>query len=193
MLIASSDGKKRCFGGGPKQALYAAYHDEEWGKPLHEDQRLFEMLILEGTQAGLTWESVLKKRSAYHQAFYQFNPVKIARMSEQELEKQRNNPQLIRNKLKIYSIRKNARVFLEIQKEFKSFDHYLWRFVQGQPRKNHWQTPNEVPSATPESLALAKDLRSRGMNFVGPTICYAYMQAVGLVNDHLQDCWCYKA
>lgn len=184
------EGKKRCFGGKPGQDLYAHYHDEEWGIPVHDDKRLFEMLILEGAQAGLSWETILKRREGYRQAFYHFDPLKVASMSDQELDALLQNDKIIRNRLKIYAVRRNAQVFLKIQNEFGSFDRYVWKFVGGKPLINHWQRFEEVPVTTPESDALSKDLKKRGMTFVGSTIIYAYMQAVGLVNDHLADCWC---
>jgi len=179
--------KKRCFGSGNK--LYQEYHDKEWGVEVHDDHLLFEMLILEGAQAGLSWETVLKKRSAYRALFHQFDPQKVAKMTDQELEELCTNPAIIRNRLKIFSARKNARVFLEIQREFGSFDRYLWRFVSDKPIVNRWQTLKEVSVETKESQALSKDLKKRGMSFVGPTIIYAFMQAVGMVDDHLTDCW----
>lgn len=187
----STDGKTRCFGGKPGQTLYADYHDTEWGIPLHDDKRLFEMLILEGAQAGLNWETILKKRTGYRKAFHHFNPKKVAAMSDDELEALRENPNIIRNRLKIYAARKNAQVFLDICKEFGSFDAYVWSFVNGKPIINHWKTAETVPTATPESEALSKDLKKRGMTFVGPTIMYAFMQATGMVNDHLTTCWRY--
>jgi len=179
--------KKRCFGNGPNKAFYADYHDDEWGIPVHDDRHLFEMLILEGAQAGLSWETVLKKREGYRKAFYNFDPVKVAKMSDDKLEALRENPEIIRNRLKINSARQNARVFLAIQKEFGSFDAYVWRFVSGKPIVNHRRQLEQIPSTTKESDALSKDLKKRGMNFVGSTIIYAYMQAVGLVNDHIAD------
>jgi len=182
--------KKRCFGGAPGKEFYAEYHDKEWGRPVHDDVRLFEMLILEGAQAGLSWETILKRREGYREVFHNFDPVKVAIMTDQELEALRHNEKIIRNKFKIYAARKNARVFLDIQKEFGSFNLYVWDFVKGKPLVNQWKTFKEVPISTPESEALSKDLKKRGMTFVGPTIIYAYMQAVGLVNDHLTDCWC---
>lgn len=187
------DGKKRCFGGASGKEFYAAYHDNEWGIPLHDDRRLFEMLILEGAQAGLSWETILKRREGYRDAFHRFDPVKIASMSDHELEALRQNPQIIRNRLKIYAARQNAQIFLKIQKEFGSFDRYVWKFVNGKPIKNHWKDFKEVPATTPESEALSKDLKKRGMTFVGPTIIYAYMQAIGMVNDHLIGCWRYHS
>tara|TARA_R110002124_G_scaffold64985_2_gene177570 strand:- start:374804 stop:375394 length:591 start_codon:yes stop_codon:yes gene_type:complete len=189
MLINDLDGKKRCFGNKPNQQLYAAYHDTEWGIPVHDDRHLFEMLILEGAQAGLSWETILKRREGYRAAFHNFVPEKVAQMSDAELEALREYTGIIRNKLKIYAARKNAIAFLQIQKEFGSFDSYLWGFVDGQPIINHWSSSQDVPVTTVQSDALSKDLKKRGMSFVGSTILYAYMQAVGLVNDHCGECW----
>lgn len=189
-IVLCTDGKKRCFGGLPGKEFYAQYHDLEWGIPAHDDQHLFEMLILEGSQAGLSWETILKRREGYRKAFHQFDPKKVAFMSNQELDALLHDTSIIRNKLKIYAARQNAQVFLTIQKEFGSFDAYVWAFVNGKPIVNHWRSFTEVPVTTPESDALSKDLKKRGMTFVGSTIIYAYMQAVGLVNDHLADCWC---
>ena len=182
------DGKTRCFGNGPGKELYAAYHDQEWGVPVYDDTHLFEMLILEGAQAGLSWETVLKKREGYRRAFHHFDPQKVAQMRDEELETLRHNPEIIRNRLKILSARQNARVFLEIQREFGSFSSYLWGCVENTPVINRWKSFSEVPVKTEVSDALSKDLKKRGMNFVGSTIMYAYMQAVGLVNDHLASC-----
>ncbi|AEI36570.1 DNA-3-methyladenine glycosylase I [Francisella salina] len=183
--------KNRCFGNKPNQELYASYHDNEWGIPKYNDKELFEFLILEGAQAGLNWETILKKRQGYRDAFYNFDPIKAASMSDSELEALRDNSNIIRNKLKIYSVRKNARVFLQIQKEFGSFSDYIWAFVNNKPIKNHWKSHQEVPTSTSISEKISKDLKKRGMSFVGPTIIYAYMQATSLVNDHLVECWCY--
>jgi len=188
--MLSTDGRKRCFGSEPGSEFYTHYHDNEWGIPVHDDIHLFEMLILEGAQAGLSWETILKRREGYRQAFHNFDPLRVASMSDEELEKLCHNKAIIRNRLKIYSARKNARVYLKIQQEFGSFDRYVWGFVNGKPIINDWQQREEVPVTTPESDALSKDLKKRGMTFVGPTIMYAYMQAVGLVNDHMADCWC---
>ncbi|OIO60893.1 MAG: DNA-3-methyladenine glycosylase I [Verrucomicrobia bacterium CG_4_10_14_3_um_filter_43_23] len=188
-LPTSPDGKKRCFGNKPNQAFYADYHDNEWGIPVHDDKHLFEMLILEGAQAGLSWETVLKKREGYRNAFHNFNVQKVAQMTDEQLEALRDNPAIIRNRLKIYATRKNAQAFIAIQKEFGSFSNYLWRFVDNKPIVNHWKCLSDAPTATPESDAISKDLKKRGMTFVGSTIIYAYMQAVGLVNDHVQECW----
>lgn len=190
--MSGVDDKKRCFGGEKGKEFYAHYHDNEWGIPLHEEVRLFEMLILEGAQAGLSWETVLKKREGYRNAFHQFDPVKVAAMGDDELNILRENPNIIRNRLKIFSARQNARVFLNIQQEFGSFDRYVWTFVKDKPIKNQWHRLTDIPSKTPESDALSKDLKKRGMNFVGSTIIYAYMQAIGMVNDHIIDCWCHN-
>ena len=190
-MEVGEDGKKRCFGNKPGQKFYADYHDNEWGIPEHDDQVLFEMLILEGAQAGLSWETILKKREGYRKAFHKFDPKKVANMTDAKLEALRENPAIVRNRLKIYAARQNAQIYLKIQKEFGSFDKYVWGFVNGKPIVNHWREFKEVPVSTPESDALSKDLKKRGMTFVGSTIIYAYMQAVGLVNDHLVGCWCY--
>ena len=189
MLEVSADGKKRCFGGAVGKEFYAHYHDHEWAIPQHDDQYLFEMLILEGAQAGLSWETVLKKREGYRAAFHQFDLQKIAAMGDEELEACLQNPNIIRNRLKVFATRKNAQAFLKIQQEFGSFDQYLWKYVDGKPIINRWNTFKEVPASTPISDAISKDLKKRGMTFVGSTIIYAYMQAVGLVNDHLVGCW----
>lgn len=184
--------KNRCFGNQPGQALYAQYHDEEWCVPVHDDRHLFEMLILEGAQAGLSWETILKRREGYRAAFHHFNPVKVAAMSDQELIKLCEDASIIRNRLRIFAARQNAHSFLEIQEEFGSFDAYLWCFVNGAPIQSHWQSFKEMPVTSSESDALSKDLKKRGMKFVGSTIIYAFMQAVGMVNDHLISCWRYQ-
>lgn len=189
MAVLGVDGKRRCFGGCVTKEFYGEYHDYEWGMPVHEDRRLFEMLILEGAQAGLSWETVLKKRHNYQKVFHHFDPQKVAAMTDQELKALCLDPSIIRNRLKIFSARQNARIFLTIQKEFGSFDSYLWRFVNHAPIITSKKYLRELPTTTAESNALSKDLKKRGMNFVGSTIIYAYMQAVGLVNDHLVDCW----
>lgn len=184
--------KTRCFGSGPGKEFYAEYHDKEWGIPVHDDRHLFEMLILEGAQAGLSWETILKRREEYRKAFHHFDPVKVAKMTDKELNALLKNEGIIRNRLKIYAARRNAQAYLAIQKEFGSFDRYVWKFVQGKPIVKHRKNLKDVPCSTPESEALSKDLKKRGMTFVGPTIIYAFMQAVGLVNDHLNDCWCVR-
>ena len=183
--------KIRCFGGKPGQEFYADYHDHEWGIPSHDDRYLFEMLILEGAQAGLSWETVLKKREGYRKAFHQFDPSKVAAMSDEALETLRQNPEIIRNRLKIYATRQNAQVFLKIQQEFGSFNRYIWKFVDEKPIVNHWKEFKDVPNCTHLSDVVSKDLKKRGMTFVGSTIIYAYMQAIGMVNDHLTTCWRY--
>jgi len=191
-MIVGVDGKKRCFGGAQGKEFYAVYHDAEWGIPVHDDKHLFEMLILEGAQAGLSWETILKRREGYRAAFHQFDVRKVAAMRDEELEALLTNPDIIRNRLKVYATRRNAQVFLAIQKEFGSFDRYLWAFVKSKPITHDYTSFKEVPVTTPESDALAKDLKKRGMTFVGSTIIYAYMQAIGMVNDHLTECWCYR-
>lgn len=183
--------KQRCFGNKPGQEFYAQYHDEEWGIPVHDDRHLFEMLILEGAQAGLSWETILKRRDGYRQAFHNFDVAKVANMSDHELEALRNDEKIIRNRLKIYSTRQNAQIFILIQKEFGSFDQYLWSFVQHTQIINQWPHISQAPVISKESDALSKDLKKRSMKFVGSTIMYAYMQAVGLVNDHSTQCWRY--
>ncbi|WP_040898819.1 DNA-3-methyladenine glycosylase I [Xenococcus sp. PCC 7305] len=169
--------------------LEIAYHDKEWGVRVTEDTKLFEMLILEGAQAGLSWTTVLKKRENYRQAFANFNPEMIAQFDETKQLELQQNPGIIRHKRKIASTISNARCFLEVQSEYGSFSRYIWQFVEGETIQNHWQTLEEVPITTPQSDAMSKDLKKRGFKFVGSTICYAYMQAVGMVNDHTIDCF----
>ena len=181
----------RCFGNKANQKLLTDYHDHEWGIPVTNDNKLFELLILEGAQAGLSWETVLKKREGYRAVFCGFDPKAVAQMTDGELEEARQNKAIIRHRSKIYGALRNAVVFLSIQKEFASFNKYLWRYVCGQPVMNHWKNKAQVPVTSPESDALSKDLNKRGMSFVGSTIIYAYMQAAGLVNDHTTDCWRY--
>lgn len=184
--------KQRCIWVGQDKPHYNDYHDFEWGVPVHDDQHLFEMLVLEGAQAGLNWETILKKREGYRQAFHNFDVEKVASMSDEDLEDLRQNPGIIRNRLKIASARKNACVYKKIQEEFGSFDAYLWEYVNGTPLVGHWTKHEEIPTTTKISDALSKDLKKRGMSFVGSTIIYAYMQAVGLVNDHVTSCFRYK-
>lgn len=181
---------KRCPWVGQGKPHYEHYHDTEWGIPVHDDNKHFEMLILEGAQAGLSWETILKRRDAYRTAFKQFNPVAVGNMTDAELEALITNPAIIRNRLKIFSTRKNADAFIEIQREFGSYDAYVWRFVGGTPKINYPESMLDIPVRTLESDALSKDLKKRGMSFVGPTIMYAYMQATGMVNDHLMECYC---
>lgn len=184
--------KNRCFGGQPGKEFYASYHDTEWGIPEHDDNKLFELLILEGAQAGLSWETILKRRPGYQKAFHAFDPIKVASMSDLELDSLLQNKDIIRNRLKVYATRKNAQAFIRIQKEFNSFDHYIWGFVENKPIINHWKQFKDVPCRTDLSDLISKDLKKRGMTFVGSTIIYAYMQAIGLVNDHITTCWCYS-
>jgi DNA-3-methyladenine glycosylase I len=181
--------KTRCGWVPVDKPDYVKYHDTEWGKPVHDDQKLFEMLILEGAQAGLSWYTILQRREGYRQAFKSFDPQLVARMADGQLESLLKNEAIIRNRLKVFSTRTNAQVFLAIQKEFGSFDTYLWRFVGGKPKVNRPKSLKDVRPTTPESDALSKDLKKRGMSFVGSSIMYAYMQAVGLVNDHTVDCF----
>lgn len=184
-----SDSKTRCAWLPEGKADYTHYHDTEWGVPVHDDQQLFEMLILEGAQAGLSWYTILKRREGYREAFHRFDVQKCAVMTDDELEHVLATSDIIRNRLKVFSVRKNALAFLAIQKEFGSFDAYLWQRVGGSPKVNRPKTLKDIPASTPESDALSKDLKKRGMSFVGSTILYAYMQAVGLVNDHMADCF----
>jgi DNA-3-methyladenine glycosylase I len=175
-----------------KSEKFITYHDEEWGKAVHDDLTHFEFLILEGAQAGLSWSTILNKREGYRKAFAGFDPQKVARFSEARLEKILLDPGIVRNRLKVYAAVNNAKRFLEVQKEFGTFDRYIWSFVGGKPVVNKWKSQHEVPPTSPESDALSKDLIKRGFKFVGSTVIYAHMQACGLVNDHLVSCWCYK-
>jgi DNA-3-methyladenine glycosylase I len=170
-------------------AIYRTYHDQEWGVPLHDDNALFEMLVLEGAQAGLSWETILNKRENYRAAFDGFNPEKIAVYGDAKVAELLSNPGIVRNRLKIAAAIENAKAFLSIKNEVGSFDVYIWQFVGGSPKQNAWKSPKEVPARTAESDAMSADLRKRGFKFVGSTICYAFMQAVGMVNDHLTDCF----
>ena len=184
--------KTRCDWAG-KDPIYIAYHDREWGVPVHDDRLLFEFLVLEGAQAGLSWLTILKKRENFRRAFAGFEPAKVARFDRRKVARLLEDAGIIRNRLKIESAITNARAFLKVQREFGSFDAYQWTFVGGKPRRNRWRRIEEVPAHTPESDALRRDLRERGFRFVGPTICYAHMQAVGMVNDHLTGCFRYRA
>jgi DNA-3-methyladenine glycosylase I len=166
-----------------------AYHDEEWGVPVHDDRRLFEFLILEGAQAGLSWETILNKRENYRRAFDRFDPKKVARYDRRKVRELLANAGIVRNRLKIAAAVSNARAFLAVQKEFGSFDHYIWQFVGGCPKRIDWSKSQRVPAFTPESDAMSEDLKLRGFRFVGSTICYAFMQATGMVNDHTRDCF----
>jgi DNA-3-methyladenine glycosylase I len=171
--------------------LSIAYHDLEWGVPEHDDRALFEMLILEGAQAGLSWETILKKRESYRAAFDEFDAGAMARYGERKVKELLADPGIVRNRLKVAAAIQNAQAFLEAQDEFGSFDVYVWSFVDGRPKKNRWRSLRQIPAETAESKALSKDLLKRGFKFVGPTICYAFMQAVGMVNDHVVDCFRY--
>ena len=182
---------KRCEWAGT-DPLYRAYHDDEWGVPVHDDQKLFEMLMLEGAQAGLAWITILRKRENYRDAFDGFDPTKVARYTDRRLEKLLDNEGIVRNRLKVAAARVNARAFLAVQDEFGSFDRYVWQFVGGTPVQNRRRQLGELPAKTAESDAMSKDLRKRGFKFVGSTICYAFMQAVGMVNDHVLTCYRYK-
>lgn len=188
-----SNGLKRCDWARDVPEVYEVYHDQEWGVPVHDDRQHFEMLTLEGAQAGLSWITILKKREGYRKAFHDFDPVLVSKMSDDALNDLRENPDIVRNRLKIFSVRKNASVFLQIQKEYGSFDKYVWSFVESDPVVNTWTSMAEVPVKTTQSEALSKDLKRRGMSFVGSTIMYAYMQAIGMVNDHVVGCFRYDA
>ncbi|MDD3437461.1 MAG: DNA-3-methyladenine glycosylase I [Candidatus Gastranaerophilales bacterium] len=181
--------KKRCKWVPLKNQEYVKYHDEEWGVAVYDDKKLFEMLILEGAQAGLSWETVLKKRNGYKQAFKNFDVEAVSKMTDDELHLLMNNSEIIRNRLKIFSARKNAIAFIDIQKEFGSFSNYIWDFVDNKPIVGNWDNISQIPTKTDISDKISKDLKKRGMSFVGSTIIYSYMQAVGLVNDHTKDCW----
>src|SRR5260221_279791 len=184
--------KKRSAWVGESNSLMLEYHDREWGVPVHSDNKHFEFLILEGAQAGLSWSIVLRKREAYRRAFSQFDPRKVARYTQTRIQKLIGNPSIIRNRLKIEAAVQNARAFLAIQDEFGSFDAYCWQFVDGRPRRNRWKAMKEIPATSRESDTFSKDLKRRGFSFVGSTIIYAHMQAVGMVNDHVIDCFRYR-
>jgi DNA-3-methyladenine glycosylase I len=184
--------QKRCSWVNVDNALLLEYHDREWGVPSHDDRKHFEFLILEAAQAGLNWSIVLNKREGYRRAFSQFDPEKVARFTKAKIDKLVADPGIIRNRLKIESAVTNAHALLKVQEEFGSFDKYCWRFVGGKPRQNSWKTLRQVPPTTPESDTLSRDLKQRGFKFVGPTVIYAHMQAVGMVNDHLVDCFRYR-
>jgi len=172
--------------------LMITYHDKEWGRPCHNDRKHFEFLILEAAQAGLSWRTVLNKREGYREAFADFDPVKVARFTSAKIEKLIQNPAIIRNRLKIEAAVNNAKAFLKVQKEFGSFDAYCWQFVGGKPKINKWKSIKQLPATSPESDAWSKDLKQRGFKFVGSTVIYAHMQAVGMVNDHLVSCFCHS-
>jgi DNA-3-methyladenine glycosylase I len=172
--------------GGP---LERTYHDTEWGMPLHDDQRLFEFLVLEGAQAGLSWSTILRKREGYRRAFQDFVPEIVASFDDRKVQELLSNPEIVRNRLKVESAIRNARAFLKVKEEFGTFDAYIWRFVDNKPLTNSWKAGADVPCSTKESDAMSRDLKKRGFSFVGTTICYAFMQAVGMVNDHTVDCF----
>jgi len=186
---SSDDRRIRCS--WAKGENYIRYHDEEWGVPIHDDPKLFEFLILEGAQAGLSWSTILNKRDNYRRAFHNFDPARVARYDSRKVNALLSDPRIVRNRLKITSAVQNAKAFLSVQQEFGSFDHYIWQFVGGTTKVNPWKV-RKVPATCPESDAMSKDLKRRGFNFVGSTICYAFMQAVGLVNDHAPDCFRYS-
>jgi len=189
---AHADGKVRCHWAPPDDTLYTAYHDKEWGVPVHDDRRLFEFLILEGAQAGLSWSTILHKRANYRRAFKRFDPKKVARFGRGDVARLLKDAGIVRNRLKIESAVSNAKAFLEVQKEFGSFDEYIWSFVDGKTKVNRWSGSKHPPASTPESDAMSKDLKKRGFRFVGSTICYAFMQATGMVNDHRTECFRYR-
>jgi DNA-3-methyladenine glycosylase I len=180
---------KRCSWVNVDQTLMREYHDREWGVPTHDDRTHFEFLILEAAQAGLSWSIVLNKREGYRRAFSQFDPEKVARYPQARIDKLTADPRIVRNRMKIAAAVKNAQAFLVVQEEFGSFDTYCWQFVDGRPRQNHWSAPREIPATTAESDAFSRDLKRRGFSFVGSTVIYAHMQAVGMVNDHLIECF----
>ena len=179
---------KRCDWVG-SEPIYLEYHDTEWGVPLHDDRKLFEFLLLEGAQAGLSWITILRKRENYRKAFADFDPEAVARFNQRSVERLLADPGIVRNRQKVEAANANARAFLAVQEEFGSFDRYVWRFVDGAPLQNRWKTTRDVPAKTRESEAMSVDLSARGFKFVGPTICYAHMQATGMVNDHQLDCF----
>ncbi len=182
--------RKRCDWPGENK-LMIEYHDTEWGVPLHEDRKLFEFLMLDNAQAGLSWQIILNKRENYRKAFNNFDPAKIARYNKRKITSLLNNPGIVRNRLKVQSAVTNARAFLEIQAEFGSFDAFIWQFVNGTPIRNRWKCIKEIPATSPESDTMSKDLKKRGFKFVGSTICYAFMQSIGMINDHLIHCFRY--
>jgi len=185
--------QKRCAWVNVDNILMRDYHDREWGVPVHDDRKHFEFLILEAAQAGLSWSIVLNKREGYRKAFSQFDPEKVARYTKAKIDKLVADPGIIRNRLKIEAAVTNASALLEVQEEFGSFDKYAWRFVDGKPRQNRWKTLRQIPPTTPDSDKFSKDLKQRGFKFVGPTVIYAHMQAIGMVNDHMIDCFRYRA
>lgn len=184
--------KQRCAWVNAADPLMVDYHDREWGLPVHDDRKHFEFLVLEASQAGLSWSTVLRKREGYRSAFSDFDPQKVARYTDKRIDELAQDASIIRNRMKIQAAVRNARQFLAVQEEFGSFDSYCWRFVDGQPKLNRWTDTKQVPATSPESNAFSKDLKGRGFSFVGSTVIYAHMQAVGMVNDHLVDCFRYR-
>jgi DNA-3-methyladenine glycosylase I len=191
MMVRQNQQPVRC--GWASGELLVRYHDEEWGVPVHDDRTLFEFLTLEGAQAGLSWNTILNKRDNYRQAFAGFDPKRVARYDQRKIAQLLRNPGIVRNQLKIASAIRNAKAFLKVQKEFGSFDRYLWQFLEGKPRLNSPRSLQQIPARTPDSDAISQDLKRHGFTFVGSTICYAFMQAVGMVNDHVVDCFRYRA
>ena len=183
---------KRCGWASLDDPLYREYHDKEWGVPVHDDRTMFEFLVLEGAQAGLSWGTILRKRENFRRAFDGFDPTRVARYGRKEIRRLLNDAGIVRNRLKVQSAIQNAGAFLAVQQEFGSFDSYIWRFVGDKTKVNRWKNMKEIPAKTPESETMSRDLLSRGFRFVGPTICYAHMQATGMVNDHIMDCFRYK-
>lgn len=183
--------KKRCIW-SVSDPIYIKYHDKEWGVPVHNDRKLFEMIVLDGAQAGLSWLTILKKRNNFRKAFDNFDPQKVAKYDRRKITQLLGNDGIIRNKLKIEAAVTNAKQFLRVKKEFGTFDRYIWQFVEGKPKINSWKEMKQIPATSPESDAMSKDLKARGFKFVGSTICYAFMQAAGMVNDHTIDCFRYK-
>ncbi|SHG10100.1 DNA-3-methyladenine glycosylase I [Ornithinibacillus halophilus] len=184
-------GLNRCSWANSEDELYKHYHDTEWGRPTHDDHKLFEMLILEGAQAGLSWITILRRRENYRRAFDDFDPKIISHYDDKKISSLLQNDGIIRNKRKVHSAINNAKCFLKVQEEYGTFDQYIWSFVDGAPILNDWQNHQDVPATTPESEKMSKELKKRGFSFVGPTICYAFMQATGMVNDHTKDCFLY--
>ncbi len=189
--MSAHPNRKRCEWAG-HDPLYIAYHDKEWGVPVYNDRKLFEMLILEGAQAGLSWITILKKRSNYRRVFDRFDPVKIARYQQSKINTLLKDPGIVRNRLKVAATVQNARAYLEIREQGNRFSDFLWQFVDGEPRINHWKKLSQIPAKTTESDAMSRELKKRGFKFVGGTICYAFMQAVGMVNDHVTGCYRYR-
>ena len=186
------DARKRCGWASLDDPLYRDYHDKEWGVPVHDDKVIFEFLVLEGAQAGLSWGTILRKRENFRLAFEGFEPSRVARFDKKKVDALLKDSGIIRNRLKVESAVQNGKAFLKVQKEFGTFDAYIWGFVGGKTKVNRWRSLREIPAKTPESEAMSKDLLSRGFRFVGPTICYAHMQATGMVNDHMTDCFRYR-